>query len=323
MQRSMDTPPSSNGHVVQFYDDWRALTRVAVDYLGGALLDGDAAVAITAVSHQAEIRAGLASLGVDLDSVLGDGRLVFLDAEVAIPDSKTAAASSASSFEAVLGSTIRGLAAARPVRAIGEMAWMTNDQAGVIALERHWNELAETVPFSLLCAYPSWTMDGDDSIAAFSEICAAHGAVVAGAPTPSGAELSATFPRGRLAPSHARRFVAAALRSWGLDELVEAGMLVVAELASNAIVHTHSGFTVSLSRCEASVRIIVGDLECAVPEPRTRDALAESGRGLHLVDVVASTWGHDAAVPTGKFVWADLAVRSPRSADAVDVARCT
>ncbi|SFO63443.1 Anti-sigma regulatory factor (Ser/Thr protein kinase) [Actinomadura madurae] len=73
-------------------------------------------------------------------------------------------------------------------------------------------------------------------------------------------------------------------------------LLVLDELAVNAIRHTRSGedggrFTVDLSMDVAGVIAYVTD-QGGPNEPRLRDLaeLAEGGRGLLTVDVLAATW---------------------------------
>jgi hypothetical protein len=48
---------------------------------------------------------------------------------------------------------------------------------------------------------------------------------------------------------------------------------------------------------------------------READVLAETGRGLHVVDALADAWGYTAPGQTGKAVWAMFSTcRAPVSA---------
>jgi anti-sigma regulatory factor (Ser/Thr protein kinase) len=106
------------------------------------------------------------------------------------------------------------------------------------------------------------------------------------------------------APREARRFVRDALRRWSLDHLVEPCQVVVSELATNAVRHADSRFSVSLSRIGGgAVHLAVGDLSDAPPEQRTPDAQRPGGRGMHLVESLSQRWGHVAS-SGGKLVWA-------------------
>jgi anti-sigma regulatory factor (Ser/Thr protein kinase) len=81
-----------------------------------------------------------------------------------------------------------------------------------------------------------------------------------------------------------------------LDDVV----LIVSELATNAIRHSRSGqgglFEVILRDLDSAVRIEVRDegkdgLQPLQPLPGTGEALAESHRGLEIVQLLADRWG--------------------------------
>ena len=88
--------------------------------------------------------------------------------------------------------------------------------------------------------------------------------------------------------------------------LVERVLLVVSELATNAVLHARTPFVVRLSRGDGSVRVAVFDTSDGRPEPGALDPSAITGRGLGIVEALASAWGID-ATDDGKWVWAELA----------------
>jgi anti-sigma regulatory factor (Ser/Thr protein kinase) len=109
--------------------------------------------------------------------------------------------------------------------------------------------------------------------------------------------------------AHARHFVAALLTD---RDPVEDAVLVVSELAANAVRHTLSGgergwFLVIVGFGEDLVRIEVLD-QGGERAPRLRDATSqeEGGRGLLLVAACAKDWGVK-NWPDGRSVWAELA----------------
>lgn len=105
----------------------------------------------------------------------------------------------------------------------------------------------------------------------------------------------------------AREFVAEQLKRWGCSEqVVEDARLVVSELATNAIVHAGTRFTVRVSLEARGLRLEVLDASPHEPAARPLQPAATSGRGLHMVGAIAQEWG---AVRTGhgKVVWAALA----------------
>jgi anti-sigma regulatory factor (Ser/Thr protein kinase) len=192
-----------------------------------------------------------------------------------------------------------------------------------VDLEERWNELGQTKAFSLLCAYPSLADadadadagDEDDRAQAYARICDLHSDVVADQPQPDDAQCSCAFARGPAAPSQARRFVTDTLRQWELHELIDPANLIVSELATNAVVHARSGFTVSLNHDGPVVRIAVGDGAGGIPHRGVAGTDAPRGRGLPIIEAVAARWGH-LALDRGKLVWAELSGDSPLTAAA-------
>ena len=101
----------------------------------------------------------------------------------------------------------------------------------------------------------------------------------------------------------ARHFTERAMTAWGLED--GDVVLVVSELAANAVLHAHSGFTLTLCHLEGTVTVEVTDaspaLGAMVPAPWDNT----SGRGLIIVDRLAKVWGSRPA-GSGKTVWAEL-----------------
>ncbi|MHA5053127.1 ATP-binding protein [Streptomyces sp. SD15] len=126
--------------------------------------------------------------------------------------------------------------------------------------------------------------------------------------------LSSTRTGARLA----RRLTAQQLHDWGFPhsgELNDAAAQVVAELAANAVTHGRvpgRSFLLRLVRESATLRIEVTDA-CGErrPEIRQLEPEGESGRGLRLVEALATDWGvTDRAL--GKTVWAELRTQGQR-----------
>lgn len=106
----------------------------------------------------------------------------------------------------------------------------------------------------------------------------------------------------------ARRFVRDKLREWGIDASVDDAMLVVSELAANALTHAESSYRVRLAAAGAALRIEVEDDGTGTPEPKPLTETEEHGRGLHLVGALAASWGMEAGEAGGKRIWAELPV---------------
>ena len=109
------------------------------------------------------------------------------------------------------------------------------------------------------------------------------------------------------AAAAARRYAASVLRSWRCDALVDPTELLVSELVVNAVLHARSPVTLRLALDPASLHVEVVDASASVPEVQEVDPDRVTGRGLLIVDALASSWGvrpHG----TGKVVWFDLVV---------------
>lgn len=109
----------------------------------------------------------------------------------------------------------------------------------------------------------------------------------------------------------ARRFVTGVLHSWRMSEMTEGDAeLLTSEVCSNAVRHAESDFTVVVRYDGDRVRVEVGDGSRALPELRASAVDDESGRGLFLVEQLASAWGVSPTVE-GKRVWFELPAPPP------------
>lgn len=103
----------------------------------------------------------------------------------------------------------------------------------------------------------------------------------------------------------ARAVVREQLHDWGLARLADGAELMVSELVTNAVRHSHSR--------PVELRLVRGDtLLCEVDDddhdlPTLLNAgpADESGRGLRVVSVLARAWGAS-RTSTGKAVWFEL-----------------
>jgi anti-sigma regulatory factor (Ser/Thr protein kinase) len=110
-----------------------------------------------------------------------------------------------------------------------------------------------------------------------------------------------TFPNAPDGVRDARAFVAEALR--GTDPAVlEATVLMVSELATNAVVHTTSPFGIGIEQADHEVRVSVTDHGAGTPQLRHSMADDAGGRGLGIVAAFAVAWGVDQG-PDSKTVW--------------------
>ena len=203
-------------------------------------------------------------------------------------------------LRAVLSVFIRRAAAGgRHVRAYGEMVALLRDRRHVAsALEPQalWNRFGVLFPFSLLCGYPFDSVAGRNAAGAAREVSGLHSSVIA----------TRSFPAELDSVREARHVTADVLDGEFARELAEDAAIVVTELASNAVLHAGSGFTLTISRAAAKVRIAVQDDGPLTPRSDDEPFHVEVGHGLSVVAQLACAWDVE-VLPGGKVVWAELA----------------
>ena len=106
----------------------------------------------------------------------------------------------------------------------------------------------------------------------------------------------------------ARRFVSDRLDRHDLPMLVDDVTLVASELATNALRHAGTPFTVTLTASAADVVLTVTD--GSADRPVRVDAQDDdvAGRGLAIVELVSRDWGVVVEPGAGKSVWAAFGV---------------
>ncbi|RPE35601.1 anti-sigma regulatory factor (Ser/Thr protein kinase) [Kitasatospora cineracea] len=122
----------------------------------------------------------------------------------------------------------------------------------------------------------------------------------------------------------AREFTRRSLEAWGLGEIFDDVALVASELVTNALRHalgqsepsrvpvqivpqpTVETLPIRISLVHRAPQVVcaVSDPSSTGPIAREADFVAESGRGLHLVDSFSRSWGWHPLAGAGKVVWA-------------------
>lgn len=108
------------------------------------------------------------------------------------------------------------------------------------------------------------------------------------------------------APSTGRSFVTRVMADWGLED-VDAAVLLTSELVTNAVVHGRPPIELEVTMAGAAVRVAVRDGSPMLPTLAPASDEATGGRGLLLVDTLASRWGVEHAGPC-KVVWFEFDV---------------
>ena len=107
----------------------------------------------------------------------------------------------------------------------------------------------------------------------------------------------------------ARHAVEAAVVHLCSHDALHGLLVIVSELATNAVEHARSEFRVRVvvedERHSTIVRIEVGDADPRRPVLRQRDGTEEAGGGLALVQALSARWGIEHAA-SGKIVYAEV-----------------
>lgn len=115
-----------------------------------------------------------------------------------------------------------------------------------------------------------------------------------------------TLERGQRAVAHVRSLVKSQLTSAGLMSLVDEAVTAAAELTTNALIHTDSEVSVSVTMGPELLRVAVRDGSPIPPVPGSFEESSLCGRGLLLVTQLATRWGIEPATSGGKTVWFEM-----------------
>lgn len=94
-------------------------------------------------------------------------------------------------------------------------------------------------------------------------------------------------------------------------DIVDSAVLLVSELATNVTLHARTDLQVTLRFDDSTLWGEVKDWNSRLPQPCTAPEGATTGRGLTLVDAVATRWGIDQD-DDGKAVWFFLEADRPQ-----------
>ena len=112
------------------------------------------------------------------------------------------------------------------------------------------------------------------------------------------------LPENPRSASLARAIVRDKLAGVALDT-VETTQTLVSELVANAVLHAQSMLVLHITVAEDRLQVGVEDLSSDYPLPQQPSPDADDGRGLMLLDALASAWGWE-KTPVGKHVWFEL-----------------
>ena len=121
------------------------------------------------------------------------------------------------------------------------------------------------------------------------------------------------MPPSRVHPGRHARFVHEVLRQWGHanEKLINDAAFVASELATNAVVHAGTAFSVGICilPAEQLLRLSVRDASPVMSTDGDFSRGARTSWGLSLVADIASCWGVE-TTSEAKVVWAEFALGS-------------
>ncbi|MDQ1714328.1 MAG: hypothetical protein QOC60_273 [Frankiaceae bacterium] len=88
----------------------------------------------------------------------------------------------------------------------------------------------------------------------------------------------------------ARRFVRVTLREWDAEHYEWTAEALMSELATNAVIHARTDFLISLQLTADSLVLAVTDGSVLLPKRRRFETTATTGRGIRLVEDLATSW---------------------------------
>jgi anti-sigma regulatory factor (Ser/Thr protein kinase) len=115
---------------------------------------------------------------------------------------------------------------------------------------------------------------------------------------------SELFPPMSSSVAAARRFISECVEQLGLRSIPEI-QLIVSELATNAVLHAEAHFDITVEKVdEKRARVEVRDFGDGAPQLGVPRPYSEDGRGLQVVDRVATQWGiEEHPEGRGKSIW--------------------
>jgi len=175
-------------HEVAFYSDEASYLDDAAECIGAALKAGNAAAIVATQAHRDSLRARLQADGLNMDSVIEQGRYVAMDAETALTTFMANGLPDSARFLQCFADVIESLAAVAKtkngeearVTIFGEgvqLLWAQGKIEGAIQVEKLCNQLICTHNADIICAYSPTIIHGGISDDLRQRICAEHSAV--------------------------------------------------------------------------------------------------------------------------------------------------
>jgi anti-sigma regulatory factor (Ser/Thr protein kinase) len=131
-------------------------------------------------------------------------------------------------------------------------------------------------------------------------------------------EQRRSLPSTPSSAAQARRFVESVCSTSNLDHLAYTATMLVTELVANAVLHTGTPIVVVVRPDVDHIRVEVHDGSPQLPVRKHYSTMSGTGRGLLLVERMASGWGASLTAG-GKIVWFELDGTSTPAIDILGV----
>jgi PAS domain S-box-containing protein len=131
-------------------------------------------------------------------------------------------------------------------------------------------------------------------------------------PGPPLASAAITLPAEPRSVTAGRQFTGKTLAEWGHPEHTDTACLLVSEILTNALSHARAPIELRVHRSATEIVTEISDDSPRLPQRRLAGPGDESGRGLMLVEALATQWGTRPG-PAGKIFWFTIALnQAPR-----------
>jgi hypothetical protein len=177
--RPQDERASESRHEVQLFDEPESLAETVGGYLFDGWQQGETLLIVVRPDNWSRVSRVLELRGCPVDAVVASGRLVVFDAPTTLASIVRNGQPALDGFHETVVRPIDRLWSQfrKRLRIYGEMVDILasqDDFNGALALERLWNVLAASYPFTLLCGYSSGHFGDPRTASVLADICGAH-----------------------------------------------------------------------------------------------------------------------------------------------------
>jgi hypothetical protein len=170
-------------HAVQFYEHLDTLLAGLIEFVSGALVRGESVVLILRTGFAARPEKILASRGLDLVTAARNGQYQQFGAAEVLSKIMVDQLPVWQKFSAQIVPVLARAAAASKapnhhIEIFGEAVALLFEQGNhqaALEIEKFWDLLSESYNFSLHCAYPISSFEGDNAML-FASVCHLHSA---------------------------------------------------------------------------------------------------------------------------------------------------